>query len=97
MSDKDISSMASDLHAIASEIVVTRVPGTSRAARAEVLAKCFPTSSPHARIEENVDSAMRFALQLAGPDDVVLVTGSMYLVGYVRQDFVPCAVPSSAV
>jgi dihydrofolate synthase/folylpolyglutamate synthase len=42
-------------------------------------------------IEPDPLRAVETALQLAGPDDVVLVTGSLYLVGNVRERWYPSA------
>jgi dihydrofolate synthase/folylpolyglutamate synthase len=44
-----------------------------------------------AQIEPDPLRAVETALQLAGPDDVVLVTGSLYLVGNVRERWDPSA------
>lgn len=51
------------------------------------LARAFPVAEKH-RIKglfHDVDHALRHALRVAGPDTIILVTGSVYLVGEARD------------
>lgn len=40
-------------------------------------------------VEDDPSTAIKRALEMAGPDDVVLVTGSLYLVGNIRERWYP--------
>ncbi len=59
------------------------IPAADLAAHAQAL---FPDLS--VTVEPDPRQAARQALALAGPDDVVWVTGSLYLVGDVREEWV---------
>jgi dihydrofolate synthase/folylpolyglutamate synthase len=82
MEDKDWSSMLGELSAVASEVVVTRVP-MERSADPWKIAKVLGGKIPFNVIEDPV-RGIRFLLERAGLGDVILVTGSLYLIGEVR-------------
>jgi dihydrofolate synthase/folylpolyglutamate synthase len=87
MSDKDVESMASELGPTADLVIVTRAPGTERAAPTARLAAAFAsvTPAPTIVVEEDADRALARALQEVDADSALLVTGSLYLVGHVRD------------
>jgi dihydrofolate synthase/folylpolyglutamate synthase len=85
MQDKSWDSMLRNLCAIASEVVLTRAPMERSAAPAR-LATAMGEDTPW-NIVESPLQALRFLLDAAGPDDVILVTGSLYLLGEVRPYF----------
>lgn len=81
--DKDIPGIAAPLAAIASLVLATRARHR-RAAAPEVVAAAF--SAAGARSVESVDepaAALELARRRADPTSVILVTGSLYLVGEV--------------
>jgi len=82
MEDKDWTSMLRELSAVASEVVLTRVP-MERSADPRILARALASDMP-VRIMEGPLEALRFLLHRSGPGDVVLVAGSLYLLGEVR-------------
>jgi dihydrofolate synthase/folylpolyglutamate synthase len=79
LNDKDLGAFASSLGPIATRVVACR-PATHRAFSAEEVADAF---RPHAEVATMgpVDRALDAALAAASPDDVVLVTGSIYTAG----------------
>lgn len=84
LKDKDFSSMIQLLAPVVDEVVVT-VPPSPRAAPAAVLAGEFRRLGVTAVVEEDPASALIRAQQLAGQEGMVLVCGSLYLVGPVRE------------
>ncbi|MBV9524606.1 MAG: bifunctional folylpolyglutamate synthase/dihydrofolate synthase, partial [Candidatus Dormibacteraeota bacterium] len=82
MRDKDAAGMARALQSAGDIAVVTTTPDVQRAAPAQELAGHF---TPPARAEPRVRDALLRARELAGADGLVLVCGSLYLVGEVLQ------------
>jgi dihydrofolate synthase/folylpolyglutamate synthase len=82
MADKDVASVAEPLFALAREVVLTR-PRIGRAATPGAIAARTGTASARAHREDGVGRALRLARRLAGPDGLVVVAGSLYLVGAV--------------
>ena len=85
--DKDIPATVAPLAAIAIAAVATRV-AHPRAADPGVVGAALRAAGCR-RVEESDDplAALESARKLAGADGVVLVTGSLYLVGAVLQAF----------
>ncbi len=82
--DKAVDEIAGQLFPRASMVILTS-PAQPRAISAAVLAEM---TGHHARqVEVVADPAQAFerALSLASPDDVIFVTGSLYLVGDLRR------------
>ena len=65
---------------IATTVVLTR-SRHDRAAALDVLAETLAGRSVTAAVEMTVGNAIGRSLARAGPDDVVLVTGSLFIVG----------------
>jgi dihydrofolate synthase/folylpolyglutamate synthase len=80
MRDKAISEMAEILFPLAERVIATRADNPRSATAEEVRAAASRTSTP---IEEAADvaAALAMARTLAGPDTVVVITGSIYIVG----------------
>jgi dihydrofolate synthase/folylpolyglutamate synthase len=86
MADKDVPGLARELFPPAAEVVLTR-PRISRAATPDELARRSGRLGERARREPSVARALRLARRLArarGPDTVVVIAGSLYLVGAVK-------------
>jgi len=86
MADKDVPGLAHELFPGARAIVLTR-PRVSRAAAPEELARRAGRLAARARREPSVARALALARRLArgdGPRTVVVVAGSLYLVGAVK-------------
>jgi dihydrofolate synthase/folylpolyglutamate synthase len=82
MRDKAIEEVAGVLFPVATELVVT-APNTSRALRPEALAEF----AGRGHIEPNVAGAIEYARTHAADEDVIVVTGSLFLVGEARRLF----------
>ncbi len=87
MADKDVHRMALRLAEIIDSVVLTRAPGTDRAAAPVKLLDSFADTGVRITIEEDPMRAWEQALAQSGPDDVLLITGSMYIVGFLRHAF----------
>lgn len=85
MADKDIRSMAIEIAMRADQVVLTPPPGTDRAASVELLEEAFAGLPVTTTPELDSDLAYQRALGLLGIEDILLVTGSLYLVGYLRH------------
>jgi len=85
MSDKDVKTMARHLSSITRTVIVTRAPGTERAADPAEVARVCRDEGMVVSIVEDARSALAEAIARAGRDDIVLVTGSLYLVGALRS------------
>ena len=82
MRDKSLDEIAGVLSPLASELVLTNV-NSHRALRPAFLRQMFEHAN--VRLAEDLDDALRIVDRDAGPDDVVFVTGSLWLVGDARK------------
>jgi dihydrofolate synthase/folylpolyglutamate synthase len=82
MEDKDWHAMLSLLLPLVDEVMVTRVR-MERSAEPGRIARWAARSLPH-RIAEEAGAGLKVLFQEAGPDDIILVAGSLYLLGEVR-------------
>ena len=78
--DKDVNSILSTLIPLADTIVATQAQHP-RGMPVDELAQRFKKLGADCHSVPGVANALQQALQLAGPDDVVCVTGSLYVVG----------------
>jgi dihydrofolate synthase/folylpolyglutamate synthase len=83
--------MVRALSSVATTVVVTRPPLEERAGDPQRVVEAFRRLlGPRVvRYEREPHPALDLALSLARADDVVCVTGSMYLVGALRGRWVP--------
>jgi dihydrofolate synthase/folylpolyglutamate synthase len=89
VADKDTSAVLDVVLPAASRIITTEAPIINRAvASAAELAARIRARGVSAEAELDPEAAVRAALSGAGPDDLVCVTGSLYLVGAVRQHWI---------
>ena len=84
MRDKAVGEMAELLFPQASAVVLTS-PHQKRAASARALAELTRHLNPCVREQEEPREGLGEARRLAGPHGVVVVTGSLYLVGEIKQ------------
>ena len=82
MRDKAIDEVAGILFPIAAELVLT-APNTTRALRPEALAEL----AGRGHIEPDVEAAFHYAQSSAADEDVIVITGSLFLVGEARRLF----------
>jgi dihydrofolate synthase/folylpolyglutamate synthase len=79
--NKNLRSIVEPLSGIADSVIFTRA-ALPRAQSPEELLSVYRGNAP-AHVEANIKSALRRALSLAGKRDLILITGSLYLVGEV--------------
>jgi len=82
--DKAVEEAAELLFPYAASVTVTQ-PGTPRAASVALLARLARTYNPAVGVEADPARALAVALERADADDVVFVTGSLFLVGDCRR------------
>jgi dihydrofolate synthase/folylpolyglutamate synthase len=83
MADKDLESITRSLFPLADGLVLT-APRIDRAASPAEVAARAGESAQGAHLEPNVRKALRAAREMAGPHRLVVVAGSLYLVGEVK-------------
>jgi dihydrofolate synthase/folylpolyglutamate synthase len=84
MADKDVAAVGRQLFPLARAVVVTQAPGERAASPVDIVGRVGPVGPP-VRREPGVGRALALAGQLAGPDGLVVVAGSLYLVGDVLR------------
>ena len=82
--DKAVDEIAGLLFPRAAEVILTE-PRTSRAISARQLEEIAAHYAPAVRVMADAEQAVEQALGQATPDDGVFVTGSLYLVGQIRD------------
>jgi len=93
MADKDWPLMLKELSAVADEMVLTRV-AMERSADPKKMTEAL--SEIPVTVMEDPRQGLGLLLEKAGPDDVILVTGSLYLLGEVRPYFTSLPKPHFA-
>ena len=91
LADKDQAAMVHAFKQVADSVVVTQPPLAERAGDPDRMIALFRRALGDARVafEPSPDRALDRALGTAEKDDIVCVTGSMFLVGALRQRWVP--------
>jgi dihydrofolate synthase/folylpolyglutamate synthase len=84
LSDKDLRGICREFGPLANKAVATS-PRTKRAFPADTVAKALYEFTDDVTIETDVGGAIERALMLAHPDDIVLVTGSLYTAGEAKE------------
>jgi len=84
--DKDIKGMVSQLLALTHKIILTRADNP-RAAMPEYLRKYFPAEGKEIFTTTDVKEAKVLALKIASEEDLILVTGSLFVVGEFRDAY----------
>lgn len=94
--DKDLEEVLATALPLVDEVITTQflVKGLWEPYPAQLIAEKAQTLAPEKPISSIPDpiDAIKTALEKANPDDVVWVTGSLYLVGDIRDYFYPPAV-----
>jgi dihydrofolate synthase/folylpolyglutamate synthase len=91
MEDKDWRYMLSVLLPAVDELILTRVQ-MDRSAEPEQIASHFAEALP-CRVVTDAGSALRLLVQEATPDEIILVAGSLYLLGEIRPTAQELAAP----
>ncbi len=87
MNDKDVAEMLAILLPVVDRLILTR-PSNTRAYSAEELIEFLPEHLDETKIvcaTSDVEEAVRQARQNTPPNSIIVVTGSLYLVGEVRK------------
>ena len=82
--DKAVDEIAGILFPHASEVVFTE-PRTSRAISAAQLSEIAAHHAARSSVIRDAEQALDHLLAEAGPEDAIFITGSLYLVGQLRQ------------
>ena len=82
--DKAVDEVAGLLFPLALEVVLT-APATSRAISASQLEEIAAHYANESTTIADAEEAIEYALSKASPDDVIFITGSLYLVGQLRH------------
>ena len=85
MADKQLGQGFLDLMSLADTVLLTRTESTRFAAPESLFALLPPRLRAKARCMDDAALALETAQQLATPDDLICVAGSLYLVGRIRQ------------
>jgi dihydrofolate synthase/folylpolyglutamate synthase len=88
LAGKDAGEMLRALDAPAARLVVACPPPSPRAQPAAVVAGAAVSMGCTALEAASVEEALELALRQASPDDMVVVTGSLYVVGAARSSLV---------
>ena len=86
MRDKAVDEVTGLLFPLASEVIFTQ-PNTPRAISATRLANIAGHHTKHFSVIANADDALDNAAANVCPNDVIFITGSLYLVGQLRHAF----------
>jgi dihydrofolate synthase/folylpolyglutamate synthase len=86
MRDKDLSEIASILFPLAENLILTRAENP-RSATPEKLREFVPQNFPTEKVfvTESVSEAIKKAQEITAPEDLICVTGSLYLVGEAKS------------
>ena len=67
--------------------MIFTAPAQPRAISAPVLAEMTAHHAQRAEVIPDPNKAFERALELASPEDVIFITGSLYLVGELRREW----------
>jgi dihydrofolate synthase/folylpolyglutamate synthase len=82
--DKAVDEIAGQLFPRATEVIFTE-PRTSRAISAAQLSEIAAHHAAQSSVIADAEQALDHVLSKAAPDDAIFITGSLYLVGQLRQ------------
>jgi dihydrofolate synthase/folylpolyglutamate synthase len=86
MRDKAVDEIAGLLFSRASIVILT-TPAQSRSISAPLLGEMTAHHATRAEVVPEPAKALARALELASPEDVIFITGSLYLVGELRREW----------
>ncbi len=93
MEDKDLQATLQEIAPLADNIIFTR-PEYERSATAEQLRDTLPNAMQQkAVLSSSVKQSIDKARELATPDDLICIAGSLYLIGAARQLLVGKLIP----
>ena len=80
LDDKDLMSISSNLSKVASKVIVTR-PDSDRAVPPEKVMTEMSKHHNNVKFTNNVNEAMDLAMRIRNRDEIIMVTGSFYMIG----------------
>jgi dihydrofolate synthase/folylpolyglutamate synthase len=86
LKDKDVRGILRTLAPLADHLILSQPP-IERAAPAAFLKQALRTNGRKADIVENLQEAIQKGLSMTGPEDLLCITGSLYMVGEARAYF----------
>ncbi len=89
LSPRDPTALLDSLEAGQADLIVACTPPSPRAVPAQEVAAAAAAMGVRTLVEPDVARAVERAMQGASSDDLVLVTGSLYVVGAARDALVP--------
>jgi dihydrofolate synthase/folylpolyglutamate synthase len=93
MRDKAVDEVSGILFPHAAEVILTR-PATPRAVSAAQLAEMAGHHAARFAVIADAEKALEAAIEKAGPEDAIFITGSLYLVGQLRHAWKKRAQPA---
>lgn len=93
--DKDVAAMAAELAALRPQVIATAA-SHPRSASAEAVAQAFVVQGLAVEAVSRVSEALSRARAGAGPGDLIIATGSLFLVAEVRQQALGLEVADAA-
>ena len=93
-SDKDIEGILEELLPAAYKIILTKSKIIERAASPENIKGYVNPKDMDINLTQNVEDALAKAKSFAGSEDLVLITGSLFVVGEARQILHPASSPA---
>lgn len=84
-SDKDIRGITEELVPMAGSVILTRSRVAGRAAEPSVIRDHITAKDVDPEMTPDVKGALEKARRAAGPDDLILITGSLFVVGEARE------------
>ncbi len=85
MADKAMGPVYVELLGLADQIVLTRIASPRSARPADLFSRLPDAAQLKTKCSESVEQGLAMLQQYAGPEDLICVAGSLYLVGQVRQ------------
>ena len=84
---KDIKAILQELVPIADKVILTKSKIKARAAEPSNIRELMDPGANDVYLTDTVDEAMEKAKSFACADDLILVTGSLFVVGDARRKF----------
>jgi dihydrofolate synthase / folylpolyglutamate synthase len=84
LADKDVDDMVAEMAPVGDVIIVTE-PNIHRAMKADELGKKFKDKKENVIVEKDIKKAIDKSFELAGENDLIVFSGSLYLIGDVRK------------
>ncbi|MCM8765277.1 MAG: bifunctional folylpolyglutamate synthase/dihydrofolate synthase, partial [Candidatus Omnitrophica bacterium] len=86
--DKDIEGICEELSEIADEIILTKA-NNPRAEEPDLIKSEIRNSKSEIYLTKNVEEGIKLAKEMARDADLILITGSLFVVGEARRFFYP--------